>query len=367
MAWQLSIVPTQSAAVEVITYNNASDIKPISDNPLYLPYKLSSYVGAQISGSMRIIRAISIIFFGLSVMALYRILKRWHSDKVALFASMLFATNATALSIGRLGAPYVMLFTWSIIISLLLWLQHGSSRRVAPFTLACVCAALFYVPGAPYFFVLLMLLFGRKIKSLFSNMTKTAFYVSIVAVIAVMTPLIITFTQDIEILKQWLFIPETIDLASIPRNVLRVPSAFIYRAPIDPVVTIGRLPILDVATGGLFLLGLYAYQKHIKLERTKIMLLTALLSIIIGSLGQVMIAIILVLPFVYAVVAAGISYLLEQWYAIFPKNPFARSFGLLIISIVVMASSYYQLTRFLVVWPQTPETRAVYDQPRLVQ
>ena len=114
-------------------------------------------------------------------------------------------------------------------------------------------------------------------------------------------------------------------------------------------------------------MGLYAYQRHIKLERTRIMLLTAVLSIILGALGEVTVATVILLPFVYSVVGAGISFVLDEWYGVFPRNPFARSFGLLLVTLVVLMSTYYQLTRFMVVWPQTPETRAVYNQSSLIQ
>jgi hypothetical protein len=151
------------------------------------------------------------------------------------------------------------------------------------------------------------------------------------------------------------------------KNILRVPSAFIFRTPTDPLLNIARLPVLDVAAGGFFLIGLYAYQKNIKLERTRIMLVTALFGIILGALGELTVAIVLLLPFVYSVVAAGISYVIDEWYSVFPKNPFARSFGLLVVITVVLMSSYYQLTRFLVVWPQTQETRNTYSQSGLIQ
>lgn len=365
--WQLSIIPSSAAQVEVDAYNQTNNVANIIDNPLSLPYKVPAYVATKVSGSVRILRALSALFFSFSIIALYRILKRWHSDKIALFSAVLFATNATALAVGRLGTPLVLLFGWSLIISILLWLYYGNSTRVAPVSLAFISAGLLYVPGALYFFILLLIIFGRKLTKLIPSMTKNAFILSIFIALLVIAPLIYTFVSDVGLLKQWLLLPQEINPELIPRNILRIPSAFIYRAPVDPLLDTGRLPIFDIASGMLFLIGLYAYQKHVKLERTKVMLLTALFSIVLGALGQTQIAIILVLPFAYAVVAAGISYLLDQWYGIFPKNPFARSFGLILITAVVLASSYYQITRFLVVWPQTPETRQVYNQPRLIQ
>ena len=364
---QLSILPSKFAMSEIDYATQSQSYTSIGQNPLSLPHKLATYTVTIFSDSARWVRAISIVFFGFCVVALYRILKRWHSDQIALFSSLLFATNATALAVGRLGTPLVMLFGWAIIISLLLWLQHGNSRKIAPFFLIVFSASLLYVPGAPYFFILLGLLFGKKLLYTVSKLKRSTMVVAIISAIFVLLPLILSFFSDIAVLREWLLLPEKIEIRSIVIDILRVPSAFIYRSPVDPLLNVGRLPILDVASGGFFLIGLYAYQKHIKLVRTRVMILTAVLSVILGALGEVAVASVILLPFVYSVVGAGINFVLNEWYGVFPKNPFARSFGLLLVTFVVLMSVYYQLTRFLVVWPQTPETRAVYTQSSLIQ
>jgi uncharacterized membrane protein len=364
---QLSIIPSKFSVSEINYAAQSQDYGSIGRDPLSLPHKLTTYIVTKFTDSARWVRAISIVFFGFCVVALYRIIKRWHGDQIALFASTLFATNAVALSVGRLGAPLVLLLGWSIIVSLLLWIEHGYSHRVAPFSLIVISAALLYVPGAPYFFILLGVLFGKKLLATVAKLKKPTLLIAILSAIFVLLPLVLSFVHNIEVLKEWLLLPDTINLKTAVVDILRVPSAFIYRSPDYPLLNVGRLPVFDVASGGFFLIGLYAYQKHIKLERTRIMILTAILSIIIGALGEVAVAVVILLPFVYCVIAAGISYVLDEWYSVFPKNPFARSFGLLLVTFVVLMSVFYQLTRFLVVWPQTPATREVYSQSSLIQ
>lgn len=363
----LSIIPPGAAMKEVNYASTNSNFSSIIDNPLYLPHKLVTFVVSQFTDSIRFIRAISIVFFGLCVVALYRILKRWHSDKIALFGASLFAANATVLAVARLASPEVMLFGWAIVIALLLWIHHGTSRKIAPLTLALIATGLLYVPGAPYFFVLLLSLFSNQLLHTFRQMKRSAIIFGVFTFLLIVTPLIYSFINSTELIKSWLLLPESIVVDDILTNILAVPSAFIYKSPEMPLISVGQLPIFDVASGGFFIIGLYAYQKFVKLERTKIMILTALLGIILGALGQVFLAILLVLPFAYSVIGAGISYILDQWYSVFPKNPIARSFGLVLVTIVVIMSMYYQLTRFLIVWTNTPETREVYSHSRLIQ
>jgi hypothetical protein len=97
------------------------------------------------------------------------------------------------------------------------------------------------------------------------------------------------------------------------------------------------------------------------------MVLSALFAILLGALGQVTAGFIIMIPFAYIVVAAGINLLISEWYKIFPHNPFARSFGILAVVIMLSFSVYYQMCRFLIVWPQTPETRQEYRYPRQLQ
>jgi hypothetical protein len=365
--YYISLIPIGASHTEVDFYYSSSSLSEIFANPLSLPYKLVNFFLTQLSPSIRTARALSVIVFGVSVFSLYKILKRWHNSKIALFSAVLFGTNATVLSIARLGTPLVLLLSWSVILSILVWLQYGKSRKIAPVGLAIVGALLFYIPGAPYFYLLLVVLFANKHKSFFLSIQKQALYFGIFLGILAVSPLIYRVVTDSVVLREWLLIPQSVDWGSIPRNILRVPSAFIYRAPGDALINVGRLPIFDVASGGLFLLGLYGYYKNYKLERVRIMLLSALFAIVLGALGQVTAGFIIVIPFAYAVVAAGISLLLEEWYKIFPNNPFARSFGIIAIVVMLSFSVYYQLNRFLIVWPQTPETRQEYNQPRLLQ
>lgn len=364
---QLVDLPNRAAPSEIQAINNARSIQSISDNPLFLPYKLAVFVVVSFFDSVHAVRAISVAIFGLAVVALYRVIKRWHGDKSALFTTILFATSAYGLAVARLAEPLVMLLCWPIIIALLLWLQHGKSKLVAPFSLVVISAGLLYVPGAPYFFLLLFVMFSTHIKDTLRKVTTKSILIGIVFGVLIASPLLMSFAQNTSLIRDWLLVPQNIQWSDIAQNILRVPSAFIYRAPIDPLLNVGRLPLLDVASGGLLLIGLYAYRKNTKLERTKIFIIIGFFALIIGALGALTPAIIILLPFVYALIAAGISYLIDQWYAVFPKNPFARSFGLVLVVCIVAASSFYQLNRFLVVWPQTPETRALYTESRLIQ
>lgn len=367
LVWQLSIIPEKAALEEVFYANDVSSVSSIVENPLYLPHKIASYTASYTSDSIRVIRGISVLTLGIAVVALYRILRRWHSEKVAFLASAMFATNATVLAVGRLAAPEILLMSWSLIIAAMLWLQHGNSRHFAPLWLFIVSSFLLYVPGSFYFFLLITLLYSNKIKETILSVKRSTVFIGALLFLLLITPLLFAVTENVEVLRQWLLIPSEIIWSDVPMNIVKVFSAFMYEAPFGAIVNVGDLPIFNIASGGLFVIGLYSFRKHMKLERTRIMLLTFLIAIILGAYGQIFTAVLILLPYSYSIIAAGISFLLDQWYSVFPVNKIVRSFGLLFVTLVVTLSVFYNVYRFFVVWPQAPETRAVYDQPRLIK
>src|SRR5690606_8583334 len=125
-----------------------------------------------------------------------------------------------------------------IVVSLLLWLRHGNSYRIAPLTLALAATALIYVPGAPYFFVLLATLFANKIIHTFRTVKRSVFYVSLALGLVAVTPLVVSFFNNPNLMLDWLLIPDNISWGDIPSRVWQVPSSFIYRAPTEPLINI---------------------------------------------------------------------------------------------------------------------------------
>lgn len=363
----LSHVPEQSAPSEHLTYMESSHLRHIFNNPINAPYKLAVFVSSQLSKSVLAVRAISILFLFLTSLTMYYTFRLWHARKAALLATAAFSMNAVVLAIGRLGTPLVMVFGWFIFTGMLLWQVHGKSNRVIPALVLITVAFLLYTPGALWFFAIFAIFYWDRFRRAFKNVKFSSVLFAIVIALLTMSPLMYAFVRSPDLATAWLLLPESFTPADIIRSVLEVPSAFIYDMPKEPLLTVGKLPVFDLASGFLFLIGLYAYQRKLQLDRTRLIIAMGLIGIIVGAFGDVIAAMAVLLPFAYSVVAAGIEFLIDEWNSVFPKNPFAKSFGLIAVTTVVLFSCYYQLTRFLVVWPQTPETRSAYSLPRTLE
>ncbi len=363
----LSHIPDGSAAAEHLTYLEGAGLKQIADNPINAPYKLAVFVASRLSKSVLAVRAISLVFFFITSLSMYYTLKHWHTKKAALLATAAFSTNAVVLTVGRLGTPLVAVFGWFIFTAMLLWQVHGKSNRIIPGIVMLGIAFLLYTPGAPWFFVIFAFFYWDRFRSAFKNVRTGSVVFSGIIALIIMSPLIVAFVRNTSLISNWLLLPESFTIKDIARSVLEVPSAFVYRMPQDPLINVGTLPVFDLAGGFLFLMGLYAYHKKLQLDRTRLIIAMGLVSVIVGAFGESTTGVVVALPFAYCIAAAGVEFLLDEWNRIFPKNPFAKSFGLMAVTTVVLFGCYYQLTRFLVVWPQTPDTRTTYSLPRILE
>lgn len=362
----LSDLPEGASVQEKTFANSANSIKEIIDNPLNAPYKIVGLGLTSYSPSIKLVRAVSFIFYVLACFGMFYALRHWHTLQTAVITTTAFATNSVVLATARLGAPLITVMSFYIFASLLLLQLHSRSNKFVPALVLISLACLLYTPGAIWFLLILGIVYRDRFNNLYKNVRKQALIIGTITSLIIVSPLIVSFFRNSSGFNEWLLLPSSLDWASIPRSVLRVPSAFIYRMPEEPLINVARLPVFDLSAGILFLIGLNAYRKKLKLDRTRVMMASALVGVVVGAFGELLLAVIFLLPFAYSVVAAGIEYLLDEWNSVFPKNPLARSFGLIMITCVVLFSVYYQTTRFFVVWPQTPATRSTYNQNRII-
>ncbi len=360
-------IPDSAASEERATIASAQSFSQIINNPVNAPYKIGVYIATSISPSVRAARAISFIFYVAACIAMFYALKHWHTLQTSLLTTAAFATNSIVLGVSRLGTPLITAMSLFIFSGLLLWQLHSKSNKFVPYIVLVALGCLIYTPGVLWFMVIIGAVYWNRFKKLFINVKKQIVMLGAITTLLIVTPLILSFISSPSVLKEWLLLPETFVWSEVAQSILQVPSAFIYRMPGAPLINTARLPVFDVASGLLFLIGLNAYRRKLKLDRTRIMLGSVLMGTIVGALGQTVIAVILIAPFAYSVIAAGIEFMLDEWHGVFPKNPFACSFGVVFISTVVLFSMYYQITRFFVVWPQAADTRATYNQSRIIQ
>lgn len=356
-----TFLPGLSSA-EVQTINQTASWRDIVENPLWLPLKLIYLALHSFNFQPEAFRYVSGFFAMLSVAAFYSLAKRWYSQRVSALTTILFGTSVTTITIARVATPAILLYSWLWCIALVVWFQHSRKTRLAPLVLLFFSAFMLYTPGFVWFALILGVWFSKEIPIIFKHM-KTSWIITgtVISLIFVM-PLIYSFIHEPKLIKSWLLVPQTLDLHASLLYLKGLPAAFLYRSDPNPVYNLGMLPLLEALSGTLLLVGLYAYRTRLRLNRTVIYIVSVLLAMALAALNRNQIYLVFCLPFIYLLMAEGIGFLLGEWRAVFPRNPIARFFGTLLMTIAILAASWYHIQRYFLAYTNNPETKKVYSQ-----
>jgi hypothetical protein len=135
---------------------------------------------------------------------------------------------------------------------------------------------------------------------------------------------------------------------------------FVYSGA-QPELILGNLPLLDIFSTAMFILGVFYLVKLGKNRRTIILfssLITLILLLPLRDDFKVYQSILLSL--IYIVIISGIVELLNRWFGHFPRNPWARNFGVVLVVVAIGFASFYHLQRYYIAWPNAPETKQAY-------
>ena len=133
---------------------------------------------------------------------------------------------------------------------------------------------------------------------------------------------------------------------------------FAYSTKLPSDLAIKHLPLLTIAASLIILIGLLSYLTRLSNPKWRMITIFIVLSWILSGFG-VMTAYAL-LPLLTIAAGTGLAYLLKQWYDVFPRNPFARYFGLALMFLVIFFSGFLAARTYYVVWPNDPGVNSNY-------
>jgi hypothetical protein len=129
---------------------------------------------------------------------------------------------------------------------------------------------------------------------------------------------------------------------------------------------LANTPIFDIVSLVMIILGFYSLRFERSLKRARLQIAVPLLFgglvLIGGPVSFVALSAIL-----SVLVAGGVAFMLQQWFAVFPRNPFARTLAITLIAISVAGIGYYHTYRYFVAWPQASQTQTAFSDSYLVK
>ncbi len=364
LSFKLASLNPGLAATEVALPTVNSSLQTLWNEPLEAPIHIARLLVALISPSTGIgLSRLPSVVIGLCiVVVMYWLLKKWYGQQLALFGMALLITAPWFLHVSRLATNDVVYPLAMAVLMLLaclwhkkqwtLWLIYGSALTIA---------GLLYTPGTLW---LLLALVWFERQTILANLMAAKKHVLAAAslILVLCAPLIHALTLDWDFGKSLLAIPanlpEPLDFAI---NFLQIWQYIFVGGYQDAVHNLGGLPLVNIFVSLGFTVGLFLYAKHRSAVRTKQLTSLWLIGTALIALGGD-VSYSLIIPLVVVLAVGGIGYLLHLWLKTFPRNPYARAFGVGLLGLVIAFAVAYNLTNYYRAWPHAPEVRAAFTR-----
>lgn len=356
-----SLTPATSEPEQQYVNSISSGIELLR-HPVYFVHKLPVYVLFKLDvNSLAAYRAVSTFFAGLAVVSCFFILREWYSNRIALLGTWLFLSSAWVLHTGRLATPEASYLLLMPLIWAAVWLYFTTLRKTALFVLSLLCSACFYIPGFGWLLIFTAIWQHKRI---WEEIKYVPWWFRTLCGLVLISGLMPLAWAGINSPNELLLasgLPNAVpSVKSLLENLIHIPEYLFVRGPDDPVRWLGRLPILDVFSTAMFILGLYSIRYSLKQHKIQILVGSSIfLSLLITTGGAVTVTVLM--PALYILIAGGVAFLLQQWFTVFPRNPLARTLATTLISISVLLVSFYHISHYFVAWPQTPATKSAFS------
>ncbi len=352
---------------ETPRYLGISDTEVILQNIAFGPVKfVQSFMLKIDEPNSTLQRLVSAGLVLLALIVFYRVVYKWReSSRIAIIATALFATSAYVLSIGRFaGAEAAYLLVVPLLIQIGTWLK--SKRFIERILLAFpIIALLLYVPGVLAILTILAIAFRKRIKLALRFASNKSIVIGLGLFTILVLPIIVALAKYPGQIYQFLGIDRLTDsgIMAVGKQFLTLLNELFYHGPNEPHKWLVGTPILDIATILFVMLGVIALKKSVHTLRARLITFFAIITIIIFCLST-MATVAIVLPVIYLVVARGIAYSLQNWFTVFPRNPAAKTIGIVVILIPITFICYYNCQKYFVAWHNAPQTSQALEQNR---
>lgn len=367
--WQLdSLVPalstTEAALQEQVARGEISMRQAITANQNFLHFTAALYLFQMLSfDSIFALRLIGVTIGLISILIFFYLVSRWHTLRISIFATVLYATSAVTLHSARLideSAVYLLIPT---ILALGWFAKHTDKSSLRYVALIMLTALILYTPGI----ALIVLAFAIWQRDDIIKIIKRSpnYPLVILAGVAVFVAgvMVVSWVLRSENLLLWLGLPVSEGIPGIAQygyNLLTTVRELFFLGPADATRWVGTASLINPFVTVLFLMGLYSYYVQRGLDRVIVILFVLAGMLLLSGLGGAIDAF-AIAPVIYLIAATGLALLLQQWFTVFPRNPIARMFGLACIVLAIGITLQYNLQRYFIVWPRTPEVHRIHQ------
>ncbi|MDO4773961.1 MAG: glycosyltransferase family 39 protein [Candidatus Saccharibacteria bacterium] len=316
-------------AISVTNRLNFNDISSLAQPNL--PFHLLQKAAFAVFGvSVFTIKLPSLLLAIITAFAMFFLLRRWFKPGIAILALIIMTMTGQLIFIAQHFSADIIYITHTALILLFgsLLIQRSKRHHFWHSSLALTVAFSLYTPYFWYINLGLLtvaVLHPHTRHSLFGRKQRLQWLPALGLFSLAVAPLVYLCLMNSSFLQQ------LIGIASLQWDILHNASilahAFIWPFPVVIGSTI--TPLVDIAVLALVIFGLFSVIRQHYTARSYMIAAWLLFSLPLLLLQPTLTSIIAVPLFI--LLAVGLESLLREWYSLFPKNPYARGTGLILI------------------------------------
>lgn len=338
------------------------NLNAVTENILFAPEKILGLVlikaGISAALSAKLVSA-SLAFIASCLF--FVLIRQWVSFKITVLSTLMFSSSTWVIFQARdagFGSSFLLAMLFMLVTAVAI---SKKASGIVAYLLALMLSLCFYTPGFIWLILAGAIFYFKTIKKYLSSLNRTNKYIISGLFIAPLIPLFYFLSKDMTVLKAWLGLPEGLVANNVLDNMILLPSQMLLRGVNDPLMWVYNSPIIDAVTLVLIITGfiyIFNRERYAILKKSAFLFLAIIIGLILIN-GYDYIS--LGLPILYMFAAVGLTFLVEQWFHIFPRNPLARSIGMALVVFLVGLVSSYHIVRYFVAWPRMDATRDAYS------
>lgn len=356
---------SQSEMHSVVTSTATQPKALLGQSPehiIHLPYRLLQKLSlAALDVNLLSIKLPSIILSIASVIALYGLLRLWFRRNVAIITSIIVVVTGQFLLLLQLGTPAIGYVFWNtaMLYSASMLVQTKKFRPIWFIVTALLAAISLYSPLQIYTVLALAAtsIIHPHARFIVFKQSKWVLGLGVTIFLVITSPLIISIIQQPSILRVLLGIPADLGVLSLETVKTQLSQyAGFYEASSDIRVT----PAYGLGIVALAFVGLYRLFTAKYTAKSYIITIWFLMLLPVVLIDPN--AVVVTFVPVVLLIAHGIDYLIRSWYRLFPKNPYARIFGLVPLGVLVIGLILSGIEGFVYGYHYDPKASHVFTR-----
>lgn len=354
--------PSGLGANEAAARGASRTLRVIYDYPVNAPHKIVEWSVQKLGfHGARALRLSSAIWAVIFTLAFWRLVRSWFGRTVGLLSTVLFLGTPVLLVAGRQASAEIMwLFPILVMAAYDCLVRTHTHHNVAWIGLILAAGLAIYTPGMIWWLLAAAILVRQQLTAAVSEVPRWLIAGGLLLFAVVLLPAGTSIFTDWHIIRDFGLVPaHWAPPLTLVKDIAWMLSSLVFRTPFHSSLFIGRLPLLDIIQIGLVIFGAYALWSTAR-NKTLVLAAGVLLAVLAAGANDQPNILILALPALGVMAAAGLRYLFIEWRGVFPSNPIPKTLALTLMAALITAQLAYGVTYSVIAWPHTDATKSAY-------